>query len=146
MEEMKNVTLEEQVAALQAQINLLMKGRTIAPSRRLESIRQKCRAKYFGTRNEFREGKVQFGPNGKGYSDYSAITEIINKTTGILFKYSKGKSAESCAIVTLMESEEDARAYEAICEKVCKSLLSLMDESMGRKNVQNTDNPLKNML
>ena len=98
MEETKNITLEEQVAALQAQINLLMTGRTIAPSRRLESIRQKCRAKYFGTRNEFREGKGQFGPNGKGYSDYSAITEIINKTTVILFKYSTGKARKAARL------------------------------------------------
>ena len=127
MTENVNVSLEEQVAELQAQVNLLMRGRTISPSRRLESIRQKCRTKYFGTWAEIRDGKVQFGPKGKGYNDYAAIIEIVNKATGLIFKYSKGKSGANCIITELVKSEEDAQEYEAICEKVCKVLLEMIE-------------------
>lgn len=126
----ESVTLEEQVAALQAQLNFLMSnsGRTTSPARRLQNIRNECRSKYFGTWKEMWNGEPQFGPTGKKYSDYDAIMQIVNKATGLLFKYSRGKANGSVLISNLVKSEEDAGDYEAICNMVCQSLRKQIDD------------------
>ena len=127
---LKEMTLEEQVAALQAQINFLMgmQGRAISPARRLQNIRNECRSRYFGTWKEMRDGETEYGPSGKKYSDYDAIMEIVNKTAGLLFKYSRGKANDSVIISGLVQSEDDVKEYEAVCDAVCLNLRKQIDE------------------
>lgn len=128
MEQTKTMTLEEQVATLQAQIELLKQGRTASMASRLEKIRRNCRERYFGTREEIIKGQVKFGPKGKSYSDYEALMEIVSKASGLLYKYSRGKGNKSAAITNLVETEQDVMDYEAICNEVCKGLLKWIDE------------------
>lgn len=125
-EETKIKELEQEIADLKALI-FTLKPSTVSPARRLQQIRQECRDKYFGTWNEIRYGEVTYGPNGKTYSDYSAIMEIINKSTGLIFKYSRGK-AGNVLITNLINSENDVKAYEQICDTVCRDLLEKFNE------------------
>lgn len=126
----ESMTLEEQVAALQSQLNFLMSnsGKATSPARRLQGIRNECRSKYFGTWKEMKDGEIQFGPAGKMYSDYDAIMQIVNKATGLLFKYSRGKANGAVLISGLVKSEGDAKDYEAICHMVCQSLRKQIDD------------------
>lgn len=98
MEQTREQTLEAQVAALQAQVTMLMQGRTVSPATRLRNIRHECREKYFGSFREMRDGETQYGPNGKTYSDYDAIMTIVQKMSDLLFKYSYGMAARSTII------------------------------------------------
>lgn len=118
----KTTALEQQVAELQAQITLLTKSKTTSLSKRLQNIRSECREKYFGTWDEIRNGKVQYGPDSKTYSDYNAILEIVKKTTDLLFRYSKGKSNSEMTVTSLIKSEKDLKEYEEVCDKVCHEL------------------------
>lgn len=124
MTQTNETTLEAQVAALQAQIQLLMNGqiKATSPMRRLQDVRRICREKHFGSWNDMREGKMQYGPESKNYSDYSTIMDIITRETGLLFKYSRGKSNGSTVITSLIRSEDDIKEYESICESVCMDL------------------------
>ncbi len=123
MKTSETVALEAQIAALQGQINYLKSGgMAVKPVQRLQIIRRECREKYFGTLSEMQEGKIQYGPNGKSYSDYSAIMDIISKMSGLLFKYSYGKASGSVQIASLLASAEDEARYKEICDKVCKGL------------------------
>ena len=120
-EEKKIAELEQEIADLKALI-FTLKPSTVSPARRLQQVRQECRDKYFGTWTELRDGEVTYGPNGKTYSDYSAIMEIINKSTGLLFKYSRGKAGNGM-ITSLICTEKDVKDYEQICDTVCRDLL-----------------------
>lgn len=123
------LSLEEQIAALQAQIDLIKNGGAgKSLSKQLQQVRLECREKYFGSWDEMREGQVQYGPAGKMYSDYSAIMEIVNKATGLLFKYSRGKSSGRAIISGLIETKEDLEEYREICEKVCEELRNGVDK------------------
>lgn len=124
MTQTNETTLEAQIAALQAQIQLLMNGKikTTSPMRRLQDIRRVCREKHFGSWNDMREGRIQYGPESKNYSDYSTIMDIITRETGLLFKYSRGKSNGNTMITSLIRNEDDLKDYEAICESVCSDL------------------------
>ncbi len=128
MSQITTMTLEKQVAELQAQIELLKQGRTVSTASRLEKIRRDCRDRYFGTREEIIKGQVKFGPKSKSYSDYAALMEIVNKTSGLLYKYSRGKGSKSAAVTNLVETEQDIREYEVICDEVCRGLLKWIDE------------------
>lgn len=128
MAEITTMTLEEQIAALQSQINFLMGNRTQTPAKRLENIRKECRTKYFGTFDDIKEGKTDYGPDGKWYSDYSAIMDIVRKSTDMLYRYSIGRPNSGAAVSSLVTSEDGMKAYEAICEAVCRSLRSQIDQ------------------
>ena len=62
MTETTTMTLEEQIAVLQAQIAFLMGNRTKTPAKRLEEIRRECRTKYFGTWEDVDKGNTDYGP------------------------------------------------------------------------------------
>lgn len=128
MTETTNMTLEQQVAQLQAQINFLLGNRTTTPAKRLENIRKDCRTKYFGTFDDIKEGKADYGPDGKWYSDYSAIMDIVRKTTDMLYRYSLGRSNSGSAVSSLITSEDGMKAYKSICEAVCQSLREQIDQ------------------
>ena len=70
-----------------------------------------------------RDGKTQYGPSGKSYSDYDTIMQIISKTSGLLFKYSRGQASRSASLSELVKTDEDIKDYEVICEAACKSLM-----------------------
>lgn len=127
MAKTENMSLEEQVAALQAQITFLMDNRSKTPAKRLESIRNVCRTKYFCTWDEMREGTANYGPKEKNYSDYSAIMDIVRKTSDMLFRYSIGKGNSGSPVASLITSEEGMKNYEIICENVCRNLRGMVD-------------------
>lgn len=132
MESTTITTLESQIAALQAQIDFLMGNRTQTPAKRLENIRRECRTKYFGTFDDIKEGKADYGPDGKWYSDYSAIVDIVRKSADMLYRYSTGHPNRGTAVSSLITSEDSMRAYETICEDVCKGLREKVDEYSKR--------------
>lgn len=134
MTENKTMTLEEQVAALQEQINFLMESRTKSPAKRLENIRRECRTRYFGTFEDMKNGNADYGAEGKNYSDYSAIMDIVRKSTDMLYRYSIGRPNHGTAVSLLITSEDGMKAYEAICEDVCRSLRSQIDQ-ITKENV-----------
>lgn len=138
MEETTTMTLEEQVAVLQEQITFLMDNRATSPAKRLQNIRSECRTKYFGTWEEIKEGQVDYGPEKKGYSDYSAIMDIVRKTTDMLFRYSIGKSNSGSPVASLITSEEGMKEYRSVCENVCKELRDMIDvcSTAGRMPAQ----------
>ena len=119
--------LEKEVADLKAYI-LAIKPTGLSPNRVLMQTRRECRERYFGTWAEMREGEITYGPNGKTYSDYSAIEEIVNKTTGLLFKYSYGKPNGGVQIQNLVKTHDDIERYKAICEETCKYLKKKLEE------------------
>lgn len=118
-------TIEAQLTALQAQMDLLMQAnkRPHSPTKRLEEIRRNYREQYFGSWEEMRKGETQYGPSGKSYSDYDTIMQIISKTSGLLFKYSRGQASRSASLSELVKTDEDMKDYEVICEAACKSLM-----------------------
>lgn len=124
MKQTQETTLEAQISALQEQIQLLTNGqvKTMSLTRRLQEVRRICREKYFGSWQDMRDGKMQYGPETKEYSDYNAIMSIITVEAGLLFKYSRGKSNGSTTITNLIRSEDDLKVYESICERICKDL------------------------
>lgn len=124
MELTTTMTLEEQIAALQAQINFMYNNQTrgVSPARRLQEVRRVCREKYFGSWDDMRDERVQYGPNGKTFQDYDAIMDIIRKEAGLLYKYSRGKAMSGTTITTLVQNEEDLKEYEEICEMICQEL------------------------
>ena len=92
--EANNMTLEEQVKSLQEQINFLKSGgNMVSPNSRLQRIRQQCREKHFGTWEDMRNGSVDYGPEGKEYSAYDAVRDIVRRVTDLVFRYSKGERA-----------------------------------------------------
>ena len=107
-------TLAAQIAALQAQMDLLMQA----------NKRPHYREQYFGSWEEMRKGETQYGPSGKSYSDYDTIMQIISKTSGLLFKYSRGQASRSASLSELVKTDEDMKDYEVICEAACKSLMN----------------------
>lgn len=116
------LTLEEQIKSLQEQIDFLKSGGTsLSPSKRLQHIRSQCRERHFGSWDDIRNGKVDYGPENKTYSDYDAIRDIVVRTTDLIFRYLKGKRTGT-AITTLIKSEEDFKEYENLCEAVCCGL------------------------
>lgn len=126
MESEKIRELENEIAELKAQISIL-KPTSVSPTTAMREIRQKYREQYFGTWEEMRTGHTAFGPNGKSHSDYSAITDIITKTTGILFKYSYGKANGEVQIQSLISTKDDLKRYDKTCKEVCKSLREQID-------------------
>lgn len=124
MTQTNETTLEAQIATLQAQIQLLMNGqiKTKSPARRLQDVRRICREKHFGSWKDMQDGKIQYGPESKRYSDYDAIMDIVTRETGLLFKYSRGKSNGDVAITSIIMDENDLKDYENICESVCLGL------------------------
>ena len=122
MEATKRMELEEQIKSLQEQINFLKSGGTsVSPSKRLQHIRSQCRERHFGSWADIRNGRVDYGPENKTYSDYDVIRDIVVRTTDLIFRYSKGKRAGT-KITTLIKSEEDFMEYENVCEAVCCDL------------------------
>lgn len=124
MKKVKTLTLEEQIKSLQEQIDFLKSGGTsVSPSKRLQHIRSQCRERHFGSWADIRNGRVDYGPENKTYSDYDVIRDIVVRTTDLIFRYSKGKRTGT-TITTLIKSEEDFMKYEKICEEVCRGLES----------------------
>ena len=111
MTQTNETTLEAQIATLQAQIQLLMNGqiKTKSPARRLQDVRRICREKHFGSWKDMQDGKIQYGPESKRYSDYDAIMDIVTRETGLLFKYSRGKSNGDVAITSIIMDENDLK-------------------------------------
>lgn len=126
LKEISTKELEEQIKMLQAQISYLMNGK-LTPAKRLEAVRRECREKYFGTWEEMSGEKVEYGPDGKQYQDFSIITEIIQKTTTLLYKYSVGKAHSGSQINNLITTEQDLENYKAICEAFCRDLREKVD-------------------
>lgn len=124
----KAMTLEQQVAQLQAQIEFLMDNRMKTIPKRLENIRTGCRRKYFGTWEDVREGNTDYGPEKKNHSDYGSIMEIVRKTTDMLYRYSLGRSNSGSPVSSLITSEDGMKAYEAICDNVCRNLKERINE------------------
>ena len=125
----KTMTLEEQIAALQSQIDFLKTGgMTTSPVKRLQAIRRACRTVYFGTWNDMKEGKAGYGPEEKKYADYNTIRDIVARMTDLLFRYSRGLSNGGTLIVKLVRSEEDIKDYERICNKVCHEIKEMISE------------------
>lgn len=124
METDKTMTLEEQIASLQAQIDFMRNNQTrgVSPARRLQEVRRSCREKYFGTWAQMRDGEADYGPDGKKYSDYNMITDILAKESTILYKYSRGKACAGATITSLIRGEEDLKEYENICDRICRNL------------------------
>lgn len=124
MEKTKTMTFEEQIAALQAQIDFMRSNQTrgVSPARRLQEVRKACREKHFGTWNEMRNGETQYGPDGKTFQDYDAVMDILRREATLLFKYSRGFASSKATIVTLVKSEEDLKEYENICDGICRDL------------------------
>lgn len=119
MKKVNTLTLEEQIKSLQEQIDFLKSGGTsVSPSKRLQHIRSQCRERHFGSWADIRNGRVDYGPENKSYSDYDVIRDIVVRITDLIFRYSKGKRAGT-TITTLIKSEEDFKEYENICENVC---------------------------
>lgn len=135
MAETVTITLEQQVAYLQAQVEFLLgnQSRAKTPARRLEEIRTACRKKYFGTFNDVKEGNTDYGPENKWYSDYSVIADIVRRTTDMLYRYSLGRGNGGSAVASLITSEEGMKAYEAICDAVCRNLKERINEYSKRK-------------
>lgn len=125
-EEKRIKELEQEIAELKAFIFQMKPTINVSPARRLQQIRQDYRDKYFGTWDELKNGQVTYGPNGKTYSDYSAITEIINKSTGLIFKYSRGKTGTG-EVYKLVSTAKDLDDYEQICDVVCRDLREKFD-------------------
>lgn len=117
-EEKKLQDLERELAELKAYL-FYLKPAGISPARKLQQIRSECRNRYFGSWSDMRDGRISYGPNGKNYSDYSVIEDIIRKMSGMLFKYSKGKANGSCVITGMVETKEDFQLYESLCDSVC---------------------------
>lgn len=129
MAETTTMTLEEQIAALQQQIDFLKNGgMSVTPSRKMQNIRKEIREKYFGSFEEMRTGEIQYGPSGKSWSDYGAIEEIITKASGLIFKYSYGKSCNATQITNLLKTQEDEKRYREICESLCRGLRESIDK------------------
>lgn len=124
METTKTMTLEEQIASLQAQIDFMRNNQTrgVSPARRLQEVRKACREKYFGTWAQMRNGEVDYGPDGKKYSDYDKIIDILAKESTMLYKYSRGKACAGASITSLIRGEEDLKEYENICDRICRNL------------------------
>ena len=57
-------TIEAQLTALQAQMDLLMQTykRPLSPVKQMEKIRRNYREQYFGSWEEMRDGETQYGP------------------------------------------------------------------------------------
>ena len=124
METAKTMTLEAQIASLQAQIDFMRNNQTrsVSPARRLQEVRKVCREKYFGTWAQMFEGEADYGPDGKGRSDYRTIMEILTKESAMLYKYSRGKACVGETITSLIQGEEDLKEYENICDRICRNL------------------------
>jgi len=118
--------LENEIAELKAYI-FKIKPSSVSPAIAMKNIRQEYRDQYFGTWQEMRDGETTFGPNGKSYSDYSVITDIIMKSTGLLFKYSYGKANGKTQLQSLVNTQEDMKCYRDICQMVCKDLREKID-------------------
>lgn len=132
--EASNMTLEEQVKSLQEQINFLKSGgNMVSPNSRLQRIRQQCREKHFGTWEDMRNGSVDYGPEGKKYSDYDAVRDIVRRVTDLVFRYSKGARAGRL-VTSLIESEDDFREYEGVCEAVCCGLKEKLTSLQKEQN------------
>lgn len=139
-EKTKIEELEREIAGLKEYI-FRLDPKSLAPSNKLQKIRKECREKYFGSFYDIRDGNTLYGPKGKSYSDYSLIEEIITKTSGLIFKYSYGKSASSVVITNLVKTDEDVNRYKNICESVCKELREKIDSSVqnGQLKPQSTN-------
>ncbi|MCI8506851.1 MAG: hypothetical protein HFI67_11760 [Lachnospiraceae bacterium] len=118
--------LENEIAELKAYI-FKIKPSSVSPATAMKNIRQEYRDQYFGTWQEIRDGETTFGPNGKSYSDYSVITDIIMKSTGLLFKYSYEKANGKTQLQSLVNTQEDMECYRDICQMVCKDLREKID-------------------
>lgn len=131
------MTLEEQIAALQAQINFMYNNQTrgVSPARRLQEVRRICRKKYFGSWEDEKGEWVHYGPEGKNYQDYDAIMDIIRKEAGLLYKYSRGKAMSGATITSLVQNEEDLKEYEGICEMICQELKAKIVQKSQRTAV-----------
>lgn len=134
MELTTTMTLEEKIAALQAQINFMYNNQTrgVSPARRLQEVRRVCRERHFGSWDDMKGGKVQYGPSGKTFQDYDAIMDIIRKEAGLLYKYSRGKAMSGTTITTLVQNEEDLKEYEEICEMICRELKAKIVQKSAR--------------
>ncbi len=130
-EEKSMKELEKEIAELKDYV-FMLRPSAISPGKAMMAVRKEYRDKYFGTWDELKDGKTTFGPNGKSYSDYSAITDIIMKTTGLLFKYSYGKPNGGVQIQSLLKTAEDMEQYEGICDMVCRNLRQWMDDFTER--------------
>lgn len=129
METTKTMTLEDQIKELQAQIDFLKtKWVSTSTTKRLQEIRLARRAEHFGTREDIMKGKAEYGPEKKRYSDYDAIRDITVRTTDLLFRYSRGLSNGGTLITSLIQTEEDIKDYEKICDKVCRGLKEMILE------------------
>lgn len=126
MVETSTKELQEQIRMLQEQISYLMNGK-LTPAKRLEAVRRECREKYFGTWEEMRDGKAEYGPNEKHYQDFSTINDIVQKATTLLYKYSVGKAHSGSQINNLITTEQDFENYKAICEAFCRDLREKVD-------------------
>lgn len=125
----KTMTLEDQIKELQAQIDFLKTGGlTTSPVKRLQAIRRACRTVYFGTWDDMKEGKAEYGPEKKKYADYDTIRDIVARMTDLLFRYSRGLSNGGTLIANLVRSEEDMKDYERICDKVCREIKEMISK------------------
>lgn len=131
-ETVKIKELENEIAELKAYI-FQIKPSSVSPAIVMKNIRQECRNKHFGTWQEVMNGETTFGPNGKSYSDYSAIMDIIMKSTGLLFKYSYGKPNGGVQLQNLVNTQEDIERYRDICQMVCKDLKEKINFYTERK-------------
>lgn len=128
MTQTKEITLQEQIAELQAQIAFLLDNRAKSPARRLQDIRSECMRKHFGTWDDLKSGVADYGAAGKNYSDYTTVQEIIRKTTDMLYRYSIGKANHGSAVSALIVSEEGMKNYKRICDEVCGDLRLSIDK------------------
>lgn len=125
-EENRVKELEKKISELEDYI-FSLKPVTISPASELQLIRKECREKYFGTWKQMQNGETSYGPSNKKYSDYDTILNLIAKATGLLFKYSCGKSMNSSPITSMVRTEEDRKKYREICDMFCKSLLDMIN-------------------
>ena len=112
--------LQNEISRLKKKVETL-EAPVISPASAMQRVRNECRRKYFGTLEDARDGKIEYGPGGRQFSDYEVISGIINKTAGLIFKYQLGKTQSTC-ITKLVQTSEDLERYKDICEMVCADL------------------------